>query len=141
MSKSNTEELLNIASRAKGENTCMIPMVLELFGHQRIAGYVSEYNFAGAMFVRVDVPDLPGTPALSKMFHPNAIYSMNPVDTDTMMFVAEQCQVKPLTTFDLTEMRRKFRESMLNEGLPDGWENPSNEFDDFNEHLNEKEKW
>lgn len=49
-----------------------MPMVLELFGHQRIAGYVSEYNFAGSSFVRVDVPEVGNTPAFSKMFHPNA---------------------------------------------------------------------
>ena len=30
--------------------------VLELFGHQRLAGLVSEVQIGGASFVRVDVP-------------------------------------------------------------------------------------
>jgi len=84
-----------------------LPMVLELFGHQRIAGMVSEYNFAGSSFVRVDVPAVGTTPAFTKMFHPNAVYAFNPVDEETMLFVAEQCSVRPLTVFDLSEMRRK----------------------------------
>lgn len=82
-------------------------MVLELFGHQRIAGLVSEHNFAGSSFVRVDVPAVGTTPAFTKMFHPNAVYAFNPVDEETMLFVAGQCSVRPLTVFDLSEMRRK----------------------------------
>lgn len=84
-----------------------LPMVLELFGHQRIAGHVSEHNFAGSSFVRVDVPAVGTTPAFTKMFHPNAVYAFNPVDEETMLFVAGQCSVRPLTVFDLSEMRRK----------------------------------
>lgn len=84
-----------------------LPMVLELFGHQRIAGHVSEHTFGGATFVRVDVPEVGSTPAFTKMFHPNAVYAFNPVDEETMIFVAEQCSVRPLTVFDLSEMRRK----------------------------------
>ena len=89
-----------------------LPMVLELFGHQRIAGHVSEHNFAGASFVRVDVPAVGTTPAFTKMFHPNAVYAFNPVDEETMLFVAGQCSVRPLTVFDLSEMRRKMQTSI-----------------------------
>lgn len=89
-----------------------IPMVLELFGHQRIAGHVSEHNFAGSSFVRVDVPAVGSTPAFTKMFHPNAVYAFNPVDEETMLFVAGQCSVRPLTVFDLSEMRRKMQTSI-----------------------------
>jgi len=89
-----------------------LPMVLELFGHQRIAGHVSEHNFAGSSFVRVDVPAVGTTPAFTKMFHPNAVYAFNPVDEETMLFVAGQCSVRPLTVFDLSEMRRKMQTSI-----------------------------
>lgn len=89
-----------------------IPMVLELFGHQRIAGHVSEYNFAGSSFVRVDVPQCGDVPGFTRMFHPNAVYCFNPVDEETMIFVAEQCSVRPLTVFDLSEMRRKMLASL-----------------------------
>jgi len=32
--------------------------IVELFGHQRIAGAISEQQLAGATFVRVDVPEV-----------------------------------------------------------------------------------
>ena len=34
--------------------------IVEIFGHQRIAGFLSEQTIGGQSFVRVDVPDLPG---------------------------------------------------------------------------------
>ena len=97
-----------------------MPMVLELFGHQRIAGYVSEYTFGGATFVRVDVPEVGATTAFTKMFHPNAVYAFNPMDEETMIFVAEQCSVRPLTVFDLSEMRRKMLASLSAENPKTG---------------------
>lgn len=123
------------------QSTQPMPMVLELFGHQRIAGYISEHNFAGASFVRVDVPEVGTTPAFSKMFHPNAVYAFNPVDVETMMFVAEQCRIKPLTAFDLSEMRRKMQTALPEEAFdPDEFEeNEGKEFDDDGEE--DEHKW
>jgi len=40
--------------------------VVELFGHQRIAGKISEHNLGGT-FVRVDVPSVGGRPAFTKL--------------------------------------------------------------------------
>lgn len=107
-------------------------MVLELFGHQRIAGYVSEHTFGGATFVRVDVPEVGSTPAFTKMFHPNAVYAFNPVDEETMMFVAEQCSVRPLTVFDMSEMRRKMLAALPDKALPGEFEEDDDERENDN---------
>ena len=55
--------------------------VLELFGHQRLAGLVSEVQLGGASFVRVDVPEDGKKKGwkLTKMYNPSAIYSIAPV--------------------------------------------------------------
>ena len=37
--------------------------VVELFGHQQIAGRVTEASIGGCSFLRVDVPDQPAIPA------------------------------------------------------------------------------
>lgn len=114
-------------------------MVLELFGHQRIAGYVSEHTFGGATFVRVDVPEVGSTPAFTKMFHPNAVYAFNPVDEETMMFVAEQCSVRPLTVFDLSEMRRKMLASLPDKAFSGEFEeDDERETDDDGEEDDQK---
>jgi hypothetical protein len=64
--------------------------VVELFGHQRIAGKVSEATIGGCAFVRVDVPDVPGddvdaplrSRGYTKYFGNGAIYAMTPCDED-----------------------------------------------------------
>lgn len=53
--------------------------VVELFGHQRIAGKVSEATIGGCAFVRVDVPQT-AKPAYTKYFGNGAIYAMTPCD-------------------------------------------------------------
>ena len=56
--------------------------LVELFGHARIAGKVSEQVIAGNGFVRVDVPETSKRPAYTKFFGPSAIYSMTPVSEE-----------------------------------------------------------
>lgn len=115
-----------------------MPMVLELFGHQRIAGYVSEYNFAGAAFVRVDVPQCDDVPGFTRMFHTNAVYCFNPVDEQTMLDVASSLRVKPLTPFDLSEIRRKMQTALP----PEAFDPELHEDDDENtDDEEDDQKW
>ncbi len=55
--------------------------VLELFGHRRLGGYVSEQELAGQAFVRIDVPDRRGPVEkvlATQLYHPNAVYALTP---------------------------------------------------------------
>lgn len=52
--------------------------VLELFGHQRIAGQVTEVPLAGTSFLRVDVPETAHREAYSRIFGAGAIYGILP---------------------------------------------------------------
>lgn len=63
--------------------------IVELFGHQVIAGLVSEQQIGGTSFVRVDVPETKTRPAFTKFFGPGAIYAITPVDEATAMQAAE----------------------------------------------------
>lgn len=116
-----------------------MPMVLELFGHSRIAGYVSEATFAGAPVVRVDVPQIGDTPPFTKMFHPNAVYAFNPVDEETMVYVAEQCRVKPITVFDMSEMRRKMMTSLPEKAFTG--EDVDDDNDENSDDEEDEQKW
>lgn len=57
--------------------------IIELFGHQQIAGKVTEAQIGGCSFIRVDVPEMDGSEPYTKFFGNGAIYSMTPV-TETV---------------------------------------------------------
>jgi hypothetical protein len=79
--------------------------VVELFGHDRIAGFVTEEEVAGSAFVRVDVPDLDGEPGFSKLFGPSAIYSLTPVTEDVARVACQRFAVRPLGTWTPSVLR------------------------------------
>jgi hypothetical protein len=63
--------------------------LVELFGHQRIVGYLSQQTFGSGVLFRVDVPDLLKDGKIvrrgfSRYFGLSAIYSITPCDEDTV---------------------------------------------------------
>ncbi|WP_225031773.1 hypothetical protein [Paraburkholderia sp. XV] len=76
--------------------------IIELFGHQRIAGRVTEQTIGGCSFVRVDVPafeavgSIAATQAFTKLFGQGAIYAVNFVDEDAARLVGSQIRVQPI---------------------------------------------
>ena len=83
--------------------------LLELFGHQRLAGLVTEVQLGGASFVRVDVPEDGKKKGwkLTKMYNPSAIYSITPVTEETARMIAKGCTGEPMTRWDVTKMVRE----------------------------------
>jgi len=69
--------------------------VIELFGHDRLAGYVTEEEVAGEAFVRVDVPGK-GPDGFSKLFGQKAIYSITPVAEEVALEMVERFASRPL---------------------------------------------
>lgn len=110
--------------------------LVELFGHQRIAGRVSEQTVGGCAFVRVDVPALEAqdsaapTQAMTKLYGQGAIYAMTFVDEPTARMLARQLRVQPISTYELRQAMRdlpaigndtqplKFRETQLDDEIP-----------------------
>jgi len=75
--------------------------IVELFGHQIIAGLVSEQIIAGQGFVRVDVPGIDGQDPYTKMYGPNAIYCITPSDEATVRVAVESLHPKPIEVWKL----------------------------------------
>lgn len=75
--------------------------IVELFGHQRIAGLITEQTIGGCQFVRVDVPAVGGASAFTKLYGNGAIYAITFVDRDIALAALEKMRVKPITPYDV----------------------------------------
>jgi hypothetical protein len=81
--------------------------LVELFGHQKIVGRVTEASLAGGAFLRVDVPEFNGQPAFTRFFGPGAIYSINPVSESVARDLATQYRNEPVSRFELPRIADK----------------------------------
>ncbi len=79
--------------------------VIELFGHTRIAGMVTEATLGGCAFLRVDVPEANGHPGFTKYLGNGAIYSMTPVSEEIARAVAVNCRPAPVQPYELPERK------------------------------------
>lgn len=74
--------------------------IVELFGHQKIAGRVTEQDIAGAQFIRVDVPNPSGEGwQMTRMYGPSAIYSLTPVAEEIARRAARGLRVEAVTVY------------------------------------------
>lgn len=73
--------------------------VVELFGHQVIAGLVSEQVIGGQGFVRVDVPTVNEQAGFTKFYGAGAIYAITPCDESAVMEAIRRIQPKPIQMF------------------------------------------
>jgi hypothetical protein len=94
-SKYKREEAMTESQSNIFENWCIV----ELFGHQKIAGKVTEQVIAGQGFVRVDVPQTSKRPAFTRLFGSGAIYSITPVEEEIAVLAAQQIYVEPVTVY------------------------------------------
>lgn len=74
--------------------------LVELMGHQRIIGKVTEQEIAGSKLLRVDVPRLGDAQAITKYFGSSAIYAITPLDEDTARVMAAKVDVAPVSVWD-----------------------------------------
>lgn len=79
--------------------------IVELFGHQKIAGEVSEEALAGGSFLRVDVPAEGDYVAFTRFYGASAVYSITPVSEEVARLACRQIAPKPMTIW-VPELQR-----------------------------------
>jgi len=77
--------------------------IVELFGHQRMAGLVKNAQIGGCSFVRVDVPETKRAPARTKMYGSGAIYGIEFVTEETARLAAEEYGPAPMSVWDIRD--------------------------------------
>lgn len=76
--------------------------ILELMGHRRLAGYVSEATIGGAALLRIDVPGENDTKA-TQFYAPGAVYCITPTTEDVARSVAARNQPAPVSRWELSK--------------------------------------
>lgn len=75
--------------------------IVDLFGHQRLAGRISEQTIGGCSFVRVDVPAIEGTEEHTRLFGNGAIYGISFTSEEVARQVAQALKARPVSPWDL----------------------------------------
>jgi hypothetical protein len=85
--------------------------LVEIMGHQRIAGRVTEQEIGGQKFVRVDVPEVEGKhatiPAMTKFLGAASIYAITPMTEETARHLAIRINPAPIDVYDARELVRR----------------------------------
>lgn len=75
--------------------------LVELFGHSRVAGLVTEAEIGGGALIRVEVPAVKGRDPLTKYYNVKAIYGLTPVTKETATRMAESINAAPINSYSL----------------------------------------
>jgi hypothetical protein len=54
--------------------------IVEVMGHSRYAGFVTERSIGGTSFLQVEVPEVDGAPGFTKILGATAIFAITPVE-------------------------------------------------------------
>jgi hypothetical protein len=81
-------------------------VILELMGHRRLGGYLSEQEVAGAKLLRIDVPKAEGEgDVASQLYSSAAVYCITPTTEELARAVARRAQPTPVTRYELAPHR------------------------------------
>jgi hypothetical protein len=76
--------------------------ILELMGHRKLGGLVSETTIAGASAIRIQVPgDEPDTWFADQTYSPAAFYCFTPTTEETARAFAKSSRPAPVTRWEL----------------------------------------
>jgi hypothetical protein len=76
--------------------------IVEIFGHQIIAGKVSEQVIGGQGMLRIDVPQTSDRESFTKFYGMDAVYCITPVEEQTAIAAAQQFSSRP---YDVLRLR------------------------------------
>lgn len=76
------------------------PAIVELMGHRRLAGHVTEAQMYGTTLLRVDVPQGDGSTA-TQFYGGSSIYALTPTTEAMVERIAATNSVRPVERWEL----------------------------------------
>jgi hypothetical protein len=74
---------------------------VDVMGHQRYYGLITEKVIGGTGFIRVDVPGNADRPPFTKLLGSSAIYSISPLDEALTRELAAEARETPIESYRL----------------------------------------
>ena len=87
--------------------------IVDVMGHQRYIGLVTEQVVAGQGFVRVDIPKTDKQPAWTKLIGTGSIYAITPVSEEVAKAMAKHNETAPVKAYELTPRLVRETHSLL----------------------------
>lgn len=75
--------------------------ILELMGHRRLGGFVSEEEIAGKGFLRIGIPGDDGEEYAVQFYSPAAVYCVTPCTEEAARAVAAMSRPEPVKRWEL----------------------------------------
>jgi hypothetical protein len=79
--------------------------IVELMGHQRTAGRLSERSIAGSNLLQVDVP-VSDTEFRTTFYGGSSIYALHPTDEKSARLMAKSLGQRPVYAYDIERQAR-----------------------------------
>lgn len=99
--------------------------LLELFGHQRLAGRLTDQAIGGCHFIRIDVPEVDGQAGYTRFFTNGAIYGITVTTEDVARRMAAALRAKPIQAYELQVPEPRPRLARDDDGMgPDEEDSP-----------------
>jgi hypothetical protein len=73
--------------------------IIELFGHNKIAGYVTTAILGTSGMLRVDIPEVDEAPAYTRFYGPGAIYSLTLVTEEIARAALKSLRPSAVTVY------------------------------------------
>lgn len=95
--------------------------IVELMGHRRLAGFVTEQEIAGQAFLRLDIPgpakdgDDPAQPlarGTTQFYSPQAVYCITPTTQDIAVAIGRRLHPAPVQRYELQPARDDSRDDI-----------------------------
>lgn len=75
--------------------------ILELMGHRRMAGWLSEVAIGGMSMIRIDVPGEGDAWTATQLYAPAALYCITPTTEEIARAFAKSCQPEPVHAYEI----------------------------------------
>jgi len=75
--------------------------ILEIMGHRKYGGLVTEEQIAGVAFIRLDIPESDGQPAVTQFYQPASIYCLTPTTEATARAMGRRFRPEPVSRYEV----------------------------------------